>query len=349
MPYNRPAITELITRTRNDVVSRLPNADVLRRNNADVFARVLAGVAHGIYGYIDWLSKQLIYDTADGEILERWASIWGVSRLSASIATGQITLTGTNRATLSSGSQLAAYDGTLYELLADATIASGTATATIEAVLPGLSGNRTSGETLTLQNALPGINATAIAGALTGGADVENDESLRNRLLKRIKQPPQGGSKSDYETWALSVPGVTRVWVYPTELGAGTVVIRFMMDDTYSDGIPLSGDVATVLATIDPLRPVTANVTVSAPIAVPLDITISGLLPSTLAVRNAVTQELFQLIQREARPGGILLLSHINEAISIATGEVDHVLATPSANVSNAAGYITTLGSITWT
>ena len=36
------------------------------------------------------------------------------------------------------------------------------------------------------------------------------------------------------------------------------------------------------------------------------------------------------------------------EAISIAAGEVDNVLTSPSANVTNTTGAITIMGTITW-
>jgi len=348
MAFNRPSLLDLINRTRNDIVSRLPGSDILRRHNAEVYARALSGTAHGLYGFIDWLSRQLIYDTAEGAWLERWASIWGITRKAAASASGSVTFTGSNGAPIPSGTVLSAYDNVLYATSADGTIASGSAVVAVSASSAGVSGNRATGQTFTLQAPISGITASAVAGAMTGGADIENDDSLRSRLLARIKQPPQGGCKADYSAWALAVAGVTRAWVYPLELGAGTVTVRFMMDGTYAGGIPLAGDVAAVAAHIDPLRPVTAAVTVVAPVAVPLNFTISGLSPSTVAVKAAITQALTDLIAREATPGGTIYLSHINEAISGAAGEFDHVLTVPSANVTNTTGNISTMGTITW-
>lgn len=348
MPFSRPLLQDLINRTRDDIVSRLPSPDILRRSDGEVYARALSGAAHGLYGYLDWLSKQLIYDTADGDMLERWASIWGITRKAATAATGSITFTGSNGATIPAGTELTAYDGVAYTTAALGTIASGAAVVVVNAVLTGIAGNRTTGQTFTAQAPISGVNATATATAMTGGADIETDDSLRSRLLTRIKQPPQGGDKADYEAWALAVAGVTRAWVYPLELGAGTVTVRFMMDGTYSNGIPLSGDVTTVAAAIDILRPVTATVTVLAPVAVPLNFTITGLLPSNATVQAAITQELTDLIVREAIPGGTIYLSHLREAISIASNEIDHVLTTPSANVTMTAGNISTMGTITW-
>lgn len=348
MPFDRPALSDLIARTRNDVVSRLPNPELLRRSDGEVYARTLAGAAHGLYGYLDWLSRQVIYDTADDDLLERWASIWGVNRKAATSSTGTVTFTGSNGATVPSGKVLVAYDGQLYATSALVVISGGIAVATVTAVAVGVAGNRVSGQSFTLQSPVSGINGTAVADAMTGGSDIETYDALRSRLLARISTPPQGGSKSDYSNWALQVPGVTRVFVYPLELGAGTVTVRFMMDNSYANGIPLSGDVAAVAAHLDPLRPVTASVTVLAPISVPLNFTIASLSPATPAVQAAITQELKDLLAREATPGGTIYLSHIQEAISIASGEFDHLLTAPSANVVNTVGNISTFGTVSF-
>ena len=67
-----------------------------------------------------------------------------------------------------------------------------------------------------------------------------------------------------------------------------------------------------------------------------------------MAVEAAVTAELQDMITRDAIPGGTILYSHIMEAISIATGETDHVLVSPAANVTHATYEIAVMGTITW-
>jgi len=65
-------------------------------------------------------------------------------------------------------------------------------------------------------------------------------------------------------------------------------------------------------------------------------------------VQAAVEASLRDLIAREAEPGGTLLISRIREAISIAAGESDHVLTSPTTNQTAAAGEIFTMGAIAW-
>ena len=347
MPYSRPTLAELVNRVRSDVISRLAQDEVLRRADAEVYARVLAGVTHGLYGFIDWLSRQVIYDTAEGEILERWASIWGVTRKPAAAATGTVTLTGLTGAVVPAGSPLQALDGVQYLTVAEVTFTTTSAVASVAASVPAAASNRTTGQTLTLVNPVPGVQPAGVASALVGGADEETDDALRTRLIDRIQTPPHGGSSADYRAWALEVPGVTRAWCYPLELGPGTVTVRFMRDDDSGSAIPDAGEVAAVQAYINTLRPVTAQVTVVAPVAAPLNFTIA-VSPNTAAVKAAVTAELADLIRREAEPGGTLLLSHIRAAISAAAGENNYVMTVPSADVVSPVGTITTLGTITW-
>ncbi len=64
---------------------------------------------------------------------------------------------------------------------------------------------------MTLDVAIDGIQSTGAAGALVAsGADIEDDDDFRERVLEAYQNPPQGGNRTDYQRWALAVPGVTR-------------------------------------------------------------------------------------------------------------------------------------------
>jgi uncharacterized phage protein gp47/JayE len=233
------------------------------------------------------------------------------------------------------------------------TLDDGTATPAIEALNPGSLGNAVEDTQLSFVSPISGVNIVGLTSELSGGTDTETDESLRSRVKERIQQQPQGGSKRDYIRWAREVPGVTRAWCYPLENGPGTVVVRFVMDDTYSDGIPQAGDVEDVQAYLEERQPLGATVTALAPVAVPLNFEIallnaSGDPETDPTIRAAVQAELADMIFRDAEPGGTILESRIREAISIASGEYDHGLLLPAANVTHAAGQIATMGDIEW-
>ena len=270
MPYERPSLSTLIERSLADIESRLPGADArLRRSNLNVMSRMHAGGLHGLYGYLAWIAKQILPDECDEDMLVRHANIWlTTGRIPAAYAVGQVLATGTDGTVIEVDTLWKRADGAMYLTEAEAVVASGQALVTVVAVDEGQSGNAAAGVTLTLDSPIVGINANAVvtSGALTGGANIEAIDALRARLLERIKEPPQGGSKADYVTWAKEVPGVTRAWCYPEEMGDGTVTVRFVRDDD-SNLIPDVNEVAAVQAYIDALRPVAADVFVVAPIA----------------------------------------------------------------------------------
>jgi uncharacterized phage protein gp47/JayE len=173
--------------------------------------------------------------------------------------------------------------------------------------------------------------------------------------LERIRKPPHGGNMDDYVRWALEVPGVTRAWVAYGELGRGTVTVRFMMDDTYDDGIPqgaaapnYSGDVAAVFDHIEALRPVTARLYVVAPIPVALDVTVRGLAPDTPDTRAAAIAEIADAIVSEAVPSATFPRSKLWEAVSRAAGERSHEIVTPATDVTQPIGRIFVPGAVSF-
>ena len=351
MPLNRPTLQALMDRAVADISSRLPGADArVRRSNLNVLSRMHSGGMHELYGELDWAARQLLPDTCDDDILLRWANIFlNVPQKAASFAVGQVQFTGTNNSVIAAGTLLQRSDGAEYSVDADVTIAASMGTAGVTAIVEGVAGNAISGTSLSLVSPIPGVNAagTVTVDGLTNGVDIESIASVRARLLYRLRQPPQAGADFDYVEWAQSVPGITRAWCFPKYYGSRTVGICVVTDGAAGGLIPSPATVAAVQAYIDSVRPVTADATVFAPISDALNFTIA-LTPNTVVVQAAVQAELADLLSREAVPGGTLLLTHINQAISVATGETDHVLSVPAASVVSAPGHISVLGVITW-
>ncbi len=349
MGFNRPALQDINDRIQTDFQTRLSTGgSFLRRSVILVLGRVLAGAAHLLHGHLDFISNQVLPDTAVKSYLERWASIWGIRKKPATFASGTVSLTGTNGSFIPARTLYVRSDSVEYESQIDATIANGSVTIAIQALLPGSNGEADAGVELTLIAPIAGVNSTGLVnmGGLSGGNDEETSEELRNRLLERIQEPPLGGADQDYRFWAKSVPGVTRVWVYEEYLGPGTVGITFVRDND-NPIIPDASEVTEVQDYIETVRPVTAHVTVFAPIPDPINFTIS-IFPDTPDIRRAIEAELTDMIYREAEPGGTLILSHMNEAISIAKGEVDHNLNFPVADFVSSIGHLPQMGSITW-
>lgn len=232
--FAKPSLQSLINLAESNFNTRVPGADARLRNSVlNTLARTVAGQAHLLHNYLDWIARQAIPDTADAENLDNWGGVWGVTRTSSSKAEGGVTFTGTNGTTIPAGTELQRSDGSLFITTADATISAGTATAATEAQTGGEDGNSAAGVAMRLVTPIEGVSSsgTVSAGGIVGGVDPESDDGYRARIIARIQAPPHGGAKTDYEQWALAVAGVTRVWVAPIELGLGTVTVRFVKDD----------------------------------------------------------------------------------------------------------------------
>lgn len=354
----RPTLAALVTRARADFKSRLGiTGELLRRATADVLAVVWSGMTHLVHGHISWAALQLFADLSEEEFLIRQASMYGKTKIPATFAeTDDDTLaTGVDTTVIPINSELVRDDGVTYKTTAEATITGTTANLAVKADLAGAAGNFPAlTGSLTFVTPIPDIDdAVAVIGAdgIIGGADEETTEALRTRFLEHLREPPQGGNDQDYVAWAKTVTGVTRVWPVENENGLGTVAVRFVRDDDVSI-FPDAGEVTAVQTAIDAERPITADVTVSAPVEDAIAFTIS-ITPDTAAIRLAVEAELEDMMIRDAEPGdgvslGTILLSQILVAVGIAAGVDDFDVTVPAADVVPALGDLATVGTITW-
>jgi uncharacterized phage protein gp47/JayE len=351
MAFTRPTLPELIDRIQADFVSRLSLVGaLLRRSVVYVLSRVWAGATHMLHGHLEFVSRQLFADTAEAEFLERIGGLFGVPRNSPAFAAGVVNVSGTDGTLIPAGTVLVRSDGVKYETEIDVTVASGSVTLDVLSISAGASGNCAGGTVLSFESPIAGVSSTgtvAVAG-ISLGADKEDIEDYRTRVMERMRSPPHGGAAADYVAWAKEVAGVTRAWVYPQELGAGTVTVRFCRDDDLDGPIPDSSEVTAVANYIAAKKPVTATLTVVAPVATPINFTLH-IAPDTSDTRAAVQAELTDMLRRTAEPGAITYLSQLRTAIGNAAGITDYTLTAPAANVSHTAGQLATLGTITWT
>ncbi|QAX83690.1 baseplate J protein [Pseudomonas sp. DTU12.3] len=345
MPFETPSLPVLIKRTQSDLAG-----DSLRQSDAQVLARTLSGAAYGLYGYLDWIAEQILPDKADESTLERIAALrLNQPRKPAQAATGTVSFTATAGAVLDADTLLQTNDGRTYKVTKARTTTNGSNSTTIAALDAGSLGNADAGLTLTPVQPIAGIvgnSFVVIEPGLSGGVAPESLESLRSRVIRSYRVIPHGGAASDYETWALELPGVTRAWCRGGLLGPGTVSLYIMRDDD-PQPVPNAEQLAEVQAYIEPLRPVTAEVHVLPPVQVPVTYNLK-LTPDTSAVRAAVETQLRDLHNREADLGQNLLISHIREAISSAAGETDHVLNSPTGNVAADDSELLTFGGCVW-
>lgn len=346
MPWNRPTLKQLQQRIATDFSGRLlGGGTLLSRSVLRVISLVWAGACHLMHGFLAWMFRQVFPDSAEDEYLLRWSAIWGVTRKPGSAASGSASASGADGVSFPAGTRYRDARGLFYRVTEDAVIADGVATLALEAAEDGEAGNLEPGAELQLVSPIAGADMAAMSLGLSGGADEEDDASVRARLLAKIRNPPHGGNADDYIQWALEVPGVTRAWCFPLWLGIGTVGVTFVCDDAEDGMLPSDEMVGRVQAYLDERRPVTASLVVFAPEALPVDIE-ARITPYSDELARAITLELSDLFVREGEPGTAIPLTHIAEAISTTPGEFDHILITPTANVTPAANQIPVPGTV---
>jgi len=288
-----PTLSELITRVKGDLNARMGNSNALVvRSLAWVIAHVLAGVAWGIYQTVVFLSTQMIPDTATGDYLLRWATLFlGAGKVPASKATGTVIATAIGGSTIIDGTLLVRDGGAEYEVTGGPYVwapgPSSQKDVTVRAVVAGAAGNYeyAVGAQLTFSSPPVGVQASAPLGPMalpagfTGGADEESDDELQERIRLRLSSPPQGGAIADYEAWAQAADAsVDRVWVQAWPMAGmahGQVTVRFVVEGTGAGVLPGAGTIAAVLAYITARKPVTAELSVPNPSVIQEAITIS--------------------------------------------------------------------------
>ena len=364
MPFTRPTLGQLRRQAASDINAALPGVDaLLRYSNLGIMGDVLAAMAAGHYGYLDWIALNAVPFTATGEYLEGWAALKGVTRKPASAAIGSAAFTAAAGAQIPAGTTLTRSDGVTYVTTAAGAAAGGTITVPFVANAAGADGNADAGVTLFLAGALVGVASTGVAAApITGGADVELDADLRSRMLAAYATPPQGGSITDYPGWALAVPGVTRAWVSPATMGPGTLTVYFMMDDAQAahGGFPqgtngcatyeardvaATGDQLAVANAIFPKQSVTALVYAVAPTPNQITLTIANLSALSDARKSMIASAVSGALFTGAVPGGVTNVSAIEAAIANTAGTAGYVLTgiTASAGTVSNGG----IGNIT--
>jgi len=382
MPFNRPTLTELRSRNKSYLLTQLKTVGALLRfSNMGILADVDAGMAHLHYGYLDWIAKQSNPYTATDEYLAAWAALKDVYRKAANAAACRhATFTGSASSIIPAGTVLNRADGYQYTTDAEITIGTGkTGIGAITAVLPdtsldasggGENGNADAGTALTLDIALDGVDtAVTVHEAITGGADIEDEEVFRSRMLLAYQEPAQGGSDADYKEWALQVPGVTRAWVAPRLLGAGTVGVYFMMDPdgstTNEAGFPTgtdgyatketqySGQVATgdQLAVADYIfdhRPVTATIYVASPIRTAVPFEISGIATASSTVKAALEKAIRGIFFDKGKPGATIYLTDVIAAIADVDDTAGFLVTSPTQNIVLETGQLPVLGKVTY-
>ena len=250
-------------------------AGVEPEDAADVSIRlkVLAGELYTVLCAAESLKLNCFPQTAAGEALDLHAEERGLVRKDAVKSVGTLTFS-RRAAEIPAGTVCAASgeNAVEYETTEAAVLPAGalTVTAAAQAVLGGRRGNAAKGAVNTLITPPAGIESVTNDVPFTGGADKEDDEALRTRLLRCFYALPNGSNTETYRRAALMTPGVKSVQVVPRANGVNTVAVYL-----YGDNGAVADEVlGKVGETLEKLKEISVDVTVAAAVAVKKPVTV---------------------------------------------------------------------------
>jgi len=246
---------------------------LLPRSFQRVLAKVIAGTFITLYKYGGFTFLQMLPQyasteetTINGKIiipLVQYGRLVGAGDPSgATRAEFDITVTVTEQTgALPINSQLlGATNGVTYITLAAVPLDAATVTATIRAVSDqtggggrGTIGNLNVGDVVSFANPLPNVATDAVVAAeVVTGADAEDWEVYRGRVVDRFRAQPQGGAYVDYRDWAELVEGIVNAYPYTGDPGTVEVYSEATPESSGDpDGIPTAPQLAAVLASIE--------------------------------------------------------------------------------------------------
>lgn len=346
--FSRPSLPQLIATIRSDLLTQFNEDVVLRRLDAEVYARVQAAAVHTLYGYIDYLARNVLPDQSDEDWLTRHATMKKCPRKAEQPAAGYVRWEGVAaNVRLPAGSVIQRDDLQQYTTTQTVNSSGGLLRAPVLASVGGSAGNTDDGIAMRLSEPVNGLPSTGQADDISGGTDIENLEEWRSRVMERWYYTPQGGADSDYVIWAKEVNGIARAWTFRHWRGVGTVGVMVATGDA-DHPAPTDDAVEAVREHILPVAPVAGGGLFVFPAtekSIALNIALAKDNPD---IRAAVTAELKTLFLRDGVPSGKLYLSRISEAISIAGGELAHRLISPATDITLGQTELPVLGAITW-
>lgn len=255
---------------------------------------------------------------------------------------------------LRAGSQLLFPDtGVIYTTIQEVPLNAAEVTVTVRAVSDpdgnggvGAIGNLPVDTVLQFANPLANVARARVTAVAVSGADAEQAEVYRARVMRRATARPQGGAYADYREWAESVSGIVRA--YPYTGAPGTVEIYCEADFASSgseDGIPTGPQLAAVLNAINlnnvsgkaTRRPANAAPLVSAISRTGFDLTVIGLSPADDALKLDIQEAADEYLRtREPYIVGVTALPRADRiTVGALSGVIEEVASAAGAAFSS--------------
>lgn len=325
-----------------------------------VLSKVLAAVFILLYKYIGFMFLQIFVTTASAKETEinrniliplvEWGRLIGVSdRTPATNAELIVDIIVNNQGgQLPSGTQLVNADnGVTYLTIGIVLLDSDTVEATIRAASDqaggggsGSIGNLEINDVVFFANPLADVNQNAIVTSqITTGADEEDVEIYRQRILDKFQQRPQGGAYADYRIWGEEVAGIINIYPYTSDCPGHVDVYAEATPESSGDpdGLPTAVQLSAVFDSIEldenglaTRRPANAYVNVYPITRTGFEINVFGIIVNNLAqVQDNIETALEEyFLSREPFIVGLSVLPRLDRiTTSAVAGVVDDIIS----------------------
>ena len=352
--------------TRDEILARMLDNinDKYDKSEGSFFydAEIAAAIeAERLYIKISEAADRAFVQTASGTDLDNKLAEIGMSRIPASYATGEVTITGQPNKIIPKG-VIVKSDTLLFTITESGLIdISGNITLPAVCNTAGRIGNVPAGAI----NSLIGTWAAVVTDVrnltdFVGGSDMESDEAARTRYLKYVKRPPTSGNKYHYEEWALeasSEVGEAKcipLWDNDPDSTPGEVagnVTVLILDNSKS---PASSTlVNTVKAYIDTQKPIGANVIVAPAEALAINLSIELSISSGFdidTIKENIKQAISNYLKQFAFKESEVSYAQIGSCVLSVPGVTDYENMTVNGgtiNIDIAENQVAVMGVLT--
>lgn len=323
------------------------------REGCDLSARMYALAAQvcALYIQADWVVRQAFPQTAEGEYLDAHAQLRGLERKKPVAAQGTVRFTAGEAAEtprrIPKGTVCMTAGLVRFETTEAGVLEAGVLTADVpaRALEAGTAGNVSAGAVVSMAVAPMGIAVCSNPQPFAGGADGEEDEELRERVLDTFKRLPNGANAAFYEREALSFDQVAAAAVVSRPRGVGSVDI---VPATLA-GAPDAALLKQLQDYFEERREIAVDLKVRAPQTVGVNI---GVQVEPEEGRN--TSEVLDRVETAVRDwftgkllGQDILRARLGHLIYSCDGVANYVITAPAADVPVDKDQLPILGTLT--
>ncbi len=310
----------------------------------------LAAQVQALSAQAEWVLDQSFPQTAQGAYLDSHARMRGLTRRAASKAVGTLRFVAKDSAaldcTIPVGTVCMTSGGVRFETTEASVLKAGEAWVDVaaQAVEAGAAGNAVA-LSVTLMSLPPvGIAQCSNPAAFTLGAEAEDDESLRSRILASYERLPNGANAAYYEREALRVPGIAAAKAVGRARGVGTV-------DVYAataEGVPSEEQLAAITAALEEKREIAVDVCVLAPTLKTVNVS-AALAAEDFEAAKANAERALRAFFTGEKLGKSVLTAELLSLIFAAEGVENCHLSAPGVDVAVGETELPVLGTLSIT